>query len=295
MYRSARKSDWILKSFIVLSLAITFVFLFITCYKAPVTGRSQLILISPEMAAQMGATAFQDLLSKEELSNDPRYNEAVRRVGTRIAGVSNTPNQSWDYKVIKDDNTINAFALPGGKVGVYTGILPIAETEAGLATVIGHEVAHVAARHGAERMSAGILAELGAVGLSAALRNSDPTVLNAIMQAYGIGVTVGGILPFSRSQESEADRIGLIYMAQAGYDPRESVAFWQRMGEATKNRPSPPEFLATHPSYGTRINNLNRWLPEAMYYYERSNKAPDNPIVADKKGEEEVNISSNAE
>jgi len=288
MSNSGRKSSWILKSLLVLSFIFIFAFLFITCYTAPITGRSQLILISPEMADQMGVTAFREVLSKEEVSNNPEYNEAVRRVGSRIARVSDTPNYNWEYRVIKGDDTINAFALPGGKVGVYTGILPIARNDAGLATVIGHEVGHVAAHHGAERISAGILAELGAVGLGIALQNRDPGVVNAVMQAYGIGVTVGGILPFSRSQESEADRIGLIYMARAGYDPRESIAFWQRMGEATRNKPTPPEFLSTHPDYGTRIRNLQNWLPEAMYYYQRSPKAPNYYIALKETGYKEA-------
>ena len=162
---------------------------------------------------------------------------------------------------------------------MYTGILPVAETDAGLATVMAHEVAHVAARHGGERVSTGILAQLGAVGVGAAMGGSDPFVYEAVMQAYGLGANVGVLLPFSRSQESEADRIGLVYMAKAGYDPREAVAFWQRMDEAVKGNPQPPEFLSTHPGYGTRIRNLQQWLPEAMVYYNSSSKAPNNPIT----------------
>jgi predicted Zn-dependent protease len=281
-----RKSEWI-KFLFTLSIIVIFVFVFVTCYKAPVTGRSQLILLPQEQVAQMGVTAFQELLQKEDLSKNPEYNEAVRTVGTRITRVSDTPNYSWEYRVIKDDDMVNAFALPGGKIGVYTGILPVAKSYAGLATVLGHEVAHVAANHGAERISAGILAQLGAVGLAVALRNQDPDVLNGIMQAFGLGVTVGALLPFSRAQESEADSIGLIYMAKAGYDPRESIAFWERMHEATKNKPSPPEFLSTHPSYGTRAETLKRWLPEAMRYYQRSNKALNSLIALDENEDNE--------
>ena len=221
----------------------------------------------------MGTMAFQEVLSKEMVSDNEVYNGAVIRAASRITGVSDTPRYNWDYKVFKDDKTINAFALPGGKIGVYTGIMPVAMNDAGLATVLGHEVAHVAAHHGAERVSTGILAQLGAVALGVGLSNRDPIVVDAIMQAYGVGVTVGGILPFSRAQESEADRIGLIYMAKAGYDPREAVEFWNRMEIATKNKPQPPEFLATHPGYGTRLNNLKKWLPEAIRYYEGSNRA----------------------
>ncbi len=162
---------------------------------------------------------------------------------------------------------------------MYTGILPVAQTDAGLATVMAHEVAHVAARHGGERVSTGILAQLGAVGVGAAMGGSDPYVYEAVMQAYGLGANVGVLLPFGRSQESEADRIGLVYMAKAGYDPREAVAFWQRMDEAVKGKSQPPEFLSTHPGYGTRIRNLQQWLPEAMTYYNSSSKAPNTPIT----------------
>jgi predicted Zn-dependent protease len=267
------KSYWIGHILFALLIIIASAFLFITCYKAPVTGRSQLILISEQEANQMGAVAFQEVLSKEQVSNNEVYNEAVARVAGRITRVSGVPQYNWDYKVFKDDKTINAFALPGGKIGVYTGIIPVANNDAGLATVLGHEVAHVAAHHGAERISTGILAQLGAVGLGVALSNRNPIVVDAIMQAYGIGVTVGGILPFSRAQESEADRIGLIYMAKAGYDPSEAINFWNRMEKATRGKPQPPEFLATHPGYGTRVSNLEKWLPEAMQYYERSDKA----------------------
>ena len=274
MLNRTRKLDCIGKFLFVLFIALFTSFLLITCYKAPVTGRSQLILISEEEASQMGTAAFQEVLSKEKVSNNEIYNEAVRRVGGKIERVSDTPRYNWEYKVFKDDKTVNAFALPGGKIGVYTGIIPIANNDAGLATVLGHEVAHVAAHHGAERISAGILAQLGAVAFSIALSNRNPVVVDAIMQAYGVGVTVGGILPFSRAQESEADRIGLIYMAKAGYDPREAIEFWNRMETETKDKPRPPEFLATHPGYGTRVSNLKKWLPEAIRYYEGSDRAP---------------------
>lgn len=251
----------------------------IACYKAPVTGRSQFILLSQSEENQMGVAAFQEVKKEEKVSANPTYNNAVTRVGERIAAVSDTPAYNWEFVVFDDDETINAFALPGGKVGVYTGILEVAQTDAGLATVMAHEVGHVAARHGGERVSADVLAQIGAMGLSAALGGSDPYLSSAIMQAYGIGVTVGGMLPFSRSQEAEADHIGLIYMAEAGYDPREAVAFWERMDAAVKGKPQPPEFLSTHPGYGTRINNLKNWLPQAIPVYERSEKAPNNQIA----------------
>ncbi|HSE84089.1 MAG TPA: M48 family metallopeptidase [Thermodesulfobacteriota bacterium] len=295
MSTGPRRSDWIKRLVLTLSILVAFVFLFITCYKAPVTGRSQLILLPEEQVAQIGVTTFQQVLEEEKLSQNPEYNEALRVVGSRIVRVSDTPNYNWDYRVIEDDDTINAFALPGGKIGVYTGILPVAKNHAGLATVMGHEVAHVAARHGAERMTAGLLAQLGAAGIGIALRNQDPDVVNAVMQAFGIGVTVGGIIPFTRTQEVEADKIGLIYMAKAGYDPREAPDFWMRMGEATKDMPRPPEFLATHPNYGTRAETLRNMLPQAMYYYERSSKAPNYLIASDVKEVKRLKIASSGD
>ena len=236
-------------------------------------GAISLFFLSQAQENEMGLTAFNQVLKNETISNNQSYNDAVTRVGQRIAAVSHTQNYQWDFKVIEDDEQINAFALPGGKVAVYTGILPVAETDAGLATVMAHEVAHVAARHGGERVSTGVLAQLGAVGIGAAMGGSDPFVYEAVMQAYGLGANVGVLLPFGRSQESEADRIGLIYMAKAGYDPREAVAFWQRMDAAAKGQSQPPEFLSTHPGYETRIRNLQTWLPEAMTYYNSSAKA----------------------
>lgn len=244
----------------------------ISCYQAPVTGRSQFILLSEDQEIEMGLVAFQDVLKKEKVSSNTKYNNSVTRVGKRIASASGKTGYQWEYKVIEADDTINAFALPGGKIAVYTGILDVAKTDAGLATVMGHEVAHATARHGAERISVGILAQLGAVGLNVALKNKDPQTINAVNAAFGTGVTLGGILPFNRKQESEADHIGLIYMAKAGYDPRESVAFWKRMASANSGKPTPPEFLSTHPSHGTRITNLNKWMPEAIEIYKKSPK-----------------------
>ena len=263
------------------SLTVVFILLFTyACTKAPITGRNQLILVSQQQELQMGDVAYNEVVKGSKVSKNPEYNAAVKRVAERIAGVADRPDFEWEYTVIDDDKTINAFALPGGKIGVYTGILKVAQTDAGLATVMSHEVGHATARHGGERITAGLLSQIGAVGLSAALGGYgvNPNITYGIMQAYGLGVHVGGILPFSRTQESEADRIGLIYMARAGYDPRESVLFWQRMAEATKNGQRPPEFLSTHPDNGTRIANLKRHMPEAMRVYTTTQKAPNNKI-----------------
>jgi len=258
---------------------LLFFFSLLSCYQAPVTGRSQFIIISESEEIRMGLVAYKEVLKEEGISNNKSYNNSVTRVGKKIAIASGKTNYDWEYKVIEGDDTINAFALPGGKIGIYTGILPIAKTDAGLATVMGHEVAHATARHGGERISAVLLAQIGAVGLNIALRDKDPAVISALNTAFGLGVSVGGILPFSRKQESEADRIGIIYMAKAGYDPRESIYFWNRMEEAVREKPKPPEFLSTHPSYGTRIRNLNKWMPEAINIYNNSNKSTNYKIA----------------
>ena len=253
------------------------------CQKAPITGRNQIILISAAEEIEMGLLTFKEIIKNEKISDSPEYNGAMDRVVFRIAKVSHQPDFDWEYKVIDNDETINAFALPGGKVVVYTGILEIAESDSGLATVIGHEVAHATAHHGAERISAGILAQLGAVGLNLALLDSDPKVLAAVNAAYGVGVTVGAILPFSRTQEAEADRIGLIYMAKAGYHPSEAIGFWDRMHEATKGEPKPPDFLSTHPGYKTRRANLKKWQPEALWHYNKAQKAPNKTFYSNRE------------
>lgn len=262
------------------------------CYKAPVTGRSQLILIPENQEIEMGLVAFQEVLKNQKISHNRTYNRAVGRVVARISRVSHRPNYDWEYRVIDNSDEINAFALPGGKVGIYTGIIPIAHTEAGLATVIGHEVAHATARHGGERITAGILAQMGAVALNIGLSNKDPAVVQALNVAYGLGITVGAILPFSRRQEAEADRIGLIYMAKAGYHPREALAFWDRMHEATRDKPRPPQFLATHPGYRTRRSNLQKWQPEAMQFYRLAPKAPNNLIAGSEDKPHSLSLAS---
>lgn len=257
-------------------LALFLSFFIYSCAKVPITGRNQLILVSQKHEQQLGLVAFQEVVRNEKISYNPSYNAAVGRVVSRVARVSNRPDFEWEYKVIDGgDGKINAFALPGGKIGVYTGILKIAETEAGLATIISHEVAHAVARHGGERLSTGLLVQIGAVGLDVLLRGMEvnSNITYGIMQAYGIGVGFGLVLPFSRKQESEADRIGLIYMARAGYDPREAIKFWQRMTEF-EGQDKTPEFLSTHPATETRIMNLQKYLPEALAIYERSDKAP---------------------
>jgi len=240
------------------------------CQTAPVTGRSQLILISPVEEVQMGLSAYQEMLSQAKLSTDPEINEVVRRVGSRIAAVSDRPDYDWEFNVIQDDEMINAFALPGGKVAVYTGILPYTKDEDGMATVLGHEVAHALARHGAERISSGILAQIGMVGVNLALEDRDPQVVQSVNAAFGLGVNVGVLLPFSRHQESEADYIGLFLMAKAGYDPRKAVDFWRRMSQTSGQKP--PEFLSTHPAGQRRIRQIRKWLPDMVEIYQTASQ-----------------------
>jgi len=193
-------------------------------------------------------------------------NDLVRRVGTRIAAATGRSNYQWEFKVIEEKQA-NAFCLPGGKVAVYTGILPITRDEAGLAAVVGHEVSHAIARHGAERVSQNLLVEMGLTGTMAALSKGDPNTVKNIGALLGAGASVGLLLPWGRAQESEADHLGLIYMAKAGYDPHAARDLWVRMAEASKGSGRPPEFLSTHPSEATRIKQIEAWLPEAMQYY----------------------------
>lgn len=247
------------------------------CESAPVTGRSQMMLVSENAERQMGLQAYREVLSKEPLSEDARTSELVQKVGRRIAAAAErppgdlwrAPRFRWEFKTV-DKNEPNAFCLPGGKVVVYSGILPITRTEAGLAVVIGHEVAHALARHGAERMSDQMVAQVGAtaaaVALSATVTGRSRTYVPAMMAALGAGASVGYLLPMSRAQESEADRIGLILMAMAGYDPREAVTVWEAMRAANTGQRK-AEWLSTHPADTTRIANIRHWLPEAMRYY----------------------------
>ncbi|KRT69102.1 MAG: Peptidase family M48 [candidate division NC10 bacterium CSP1-5] len=244
------------------------VLLLTACTTAPYTQRSQLMLISLGEENQLGAQAFQQILSKEKVSHDPVLQAVVDRIGSRVANAARRPDFQWQFVVVDNPKTANAFALPGGKVAVYTGMFPVAKTEGGLAAVMAHEVAHVLARHGGERLSHGLLAQMGAVAVQAGMAGRDPGVVQGVMTAYGLGANVGVLLPYGRLQESEADRIGLVLMAQAGYDPREAVQLWQRMGE--QDRQAPPEFLSTHPSPRTRIQDLQGLMPNALTYYRPS-------------------------
>lgn len=237
------------------------------CGTVPITGRSQFTaLVSPEQEMTLGLSSFGEMKKGTPISHDASANALVQRVGKRIAAIAgpDMPNAQWEF-VVFESKEANAFCLPGGKVGVYTGILPITKDEAGLATVIGHEVAHAVARHGAERMSEAMVIQFGGQGLGALMANADPRVTALAGTAYGLGTQVGRELPHSRAQESEADHIGVIYMARAGYDPEASVQFWQRFSAYNQQHGGSQglSFMRTHPTDETRIKQLQEWLPEA--------------------------------
>ena len=232
------------------------------CETVPITGRSQLNLLSEPDEIKMGIQAYQEVTSKAKVSSSSVQNAQVNRVAQRIIGAVEKPDLPWEVKVI-EENQANAFALPGGKIAVYTGILPIARDDAGLAAVIGHEVGHVIARHSAERVSQQMVAQgLGGALVSGVL-GTDPQTSAQVAGLFAQGL----LLPWGRRQESEADHIGLILMAKAGYDPRAARDLWVRMGEASKGQSRPPEFLSTHPSEETRIRQIEAWLPEAQKHY----------------------------
>lgn len=245
------------------------------CKKVPITGRRQVKLLPNSTLNSMALSQYQQFLSTNQLSSNGSDVEMVRRVGkniqTAVEKYFKAKGQSkylagydWEFNLVEDP-LVNAWCMPGGKVVVYTGLLPVAKTEDGLAVVMGHEIAHAIANHGNERMSQGLVAQTGGMALSVALQNKPQVTQEVFMQAYGIGANVGAILPFSRLHESEADELGLIFMAMAGYDPNEAVPFWERMGAAS-NGQAPPEFLSTHPSHTTRIKRLKDAIPKAKAY-----------------------------
>jgi predicted Zn-dependent protease len=274
---SARAAVLLIVGGVVLSV-------FTGCETNPYTGRSQLLMTSISEEMELGEQAYAQVKNDPNvrLSRDPREVEPVRRVADRIIEAAKRSKYAtmakqfeWEVSVIKDDKTANAFALPGGKIAVYTGIFPVARTEAGLAAVMGHEVVHALARHGAERMSQGQLANaaLQVAGAAIGASGSNPVLGQATMAALGLGAQVGVLLPFSRKHESEADYVGILLAADAGYDPREAIGLWERMAALSQGG-GPAEFLSTHPSHGTRIEQLKAWMPEAMAIYQKRTPAP---------------------
>ncbi|OQY29286.1 MAG: peptidase M48 [Candidatus Cloacimonetes bacterium 4572_55] len=266
-------SNWVI-IFIMLSIMTD-------CSTVPVTGRRQLNLIPASTINSMSFQQYDEFISSNNLSKNTAQVNMVKRVGVNIQHAveqyfrnKGKPNElkgyRWEFNLV-DDPTINAWCMPGGKVVIYTGIMPICQDETGLAVVMGHEIAHAIAQHGNERMSQQLMTSAGGIALSELLKGESETTQTALLTAYGVGTQVGVLLPFSRKHESEADHLGLIFMAMAGYDPNESVAFWQRMS-AQSGGAAPPEFLSTHPSDKTRISNLRKLVPEAMKYYKPGSK-----------------------
>jgi predicted Zn-dependent protease len=262
-----------IRNFMICALVLTGV----SCSKVPVTGRKQLNLLPESQVEAMSLTAYKEFLS----TNPPAVNtpaaQMVKNVGARIASAVNLylaqqqmsdriKGYVWEFNLV-ENKEVNAWCMPGGKVVVYTGILPITQDEAGLAVVMGHEIAHAIARHGNERMSQGLAVQLGGVALDVALSQKPQETRALFGTAYGLGANLGVILPFSRTHETEADKMGLIFMAMAGFDPNNAVSFWQRM--AAQGSGGPPEFLSTHPSDQTRIADLKAYMPEAMKYYKK--------------------------
>ena len=247
-----------------------------SCTRVAITGRKQLNFVPDYMMNTMALQSYNEFLNANKLSTDTQKARMVKDVGARIQKAvqkycaennlsSRIQNYQWEFNLVEDPN-VNAWCMPGGKVVVYTGLMPVAQNEAGLAVVMGHEIAHAIARHGSERMSQGLLVEMGGMALSEALANKPEQTKSLFMKSYGLGTEYGVLLPYSRLHENEADRMGLIFLAMAGYNPNEAVSFWERMSAANKGQ-KPPELLSTHPADSTRINNIKRLIPEAMQYY----------------------------
>jgi predicted Zn-dependent protease len=246
-----------------------------SCSTVPITGRKSLNIIPAATINSMSFEQYDDFIKNNKISNDAAKTAMVKKVGGKIQTAvekyfadKNMSNQlkdyQWEFNLV-EDSSINAWCMPGGKVVVYTGILPVTKDETGLAVVLGHEIAHAVANHGNERMSQGLLVQFGGMALSKALEEKPEETQQLFMTAFGIGANVGVLLPYSRLHEAEADHLGLIFMAMAGYDPRLAVDFWERMAKMSQG--APPEFLSTHPSDETRIKKLKELLPEAMTYY----------------------------
>lgn len=249
-----------------------------SCSTVPITGRQQLDLIGDAELLSMSFQQYDEFLKTNKVSKDKKQTALVLKVGVNIQNAvenffrdnnmsGELKNYSWEFNLVESEEA-NAWCMPGGKVVFYTGILPVCQDEKGIAVVMGHEVAHAVAQHGSERMSQGLMTQLGGVALGVALKDEPEKTKALWFTAFGLGTQIGVLLPYSRLHESEADHLGLIFMSMAGYNPNESVEFWQRMS-ANKKGGGPPELLSTHPSDETRINDLKKLIPEAMKYYKK--------------------------
>ena len=250
-----------------------------SCSQVAITGRKQFNLVPDSVMHSMSFQSYSEFISGSTISTSTVQARRVKDVGQKIQKAveqycaendlsSRLKGYNWEFNLVEDPN-VNAWCMPGGKVVIYTGLLPIAQNQPGLAVVMGHEIAHAVARHGAERMTQGLIVEMGGMALSKALANRPEQTKNLFMRSYGIGTQYGVLLPYSRVHEKEADHLGLIFMAMAGYNPNEAIGFWQRMADAKKDQPQPPELLSTHPADSTRIKNIKKLIPEAMKYYKQ--------------------------
>jgi predicted Zn-dependent protease len=263
---------------IILIGILAFFLLFQSCSVVPLTGRKQLNLLPESEMVSMGLTNYSEFLKTNPVSTDKKNTALVAKVGGDISAAvikyftdnglqSRLEGYQWEFNLVKNDSTPNAWCMPGGKVVVYSGILPYTVDQNGLAVVVSHEIAHAVARHGNERMSQQLLIQMGGIALSEAVKQKPEQTRSIFNTAYGIGAQVGLMLPYSREHELEADKLGLIFMAMAGYDPQTAVAFWERM--AAMGGEKPPEFLSTHPSDATRINKIKGAMPEVLKYYRK--------------------------
>jgi predicted Zn-dependent protease len=241
----------------------------------PETGKEARVALSKEEESVLGLQSYKEVLSKSKVVEEGAEVDQVRRVARRLAAATGEGGKGFKWEVsVVDSKEVNAFCLPGGKIVVYTGILPVTKTDAGLAAVMGHEMAHATAHHGAQRLFQDDIYQTAMNGAQQSIADLDPEKQRAVMAALGAGAKFGVILPFSRDHETEADEMGILYMARAGYDPRESVKFWERMEKMSGGQP--PEFSSTHPSHGTRIARLKKFMPKAMEAYEKSDKQASN-------------------
>ena len=261
-----------------LFIIITAYLLLTACTTVPVTGRSQLNLIPGSSMLSMSAQQYGTFLKENKLSQNQEQTATVRRVGARIQGAVERyfassglqdylKKYKWEFNLV-EDKQVNAWCMPGGKVVVYTGIMPIARDDAGLAVVMGHEIAHAIAEHGNERMSQGLLAQLGGTALATALSTQPDETRQLWMSVYGVGAQYGALMPYGRMQESEADHLGLVFLTMAGYDPNMAITFWERMAAQNGGKAS-PEFLSTHPADATRIADIKRLIPEVLAKYRK--------------------------
>jgi predicted Zn-dependent protease len=256
----------------ILSLLVVLSFVLSACKQVPITGRKQVTLLKESELVSMSDQEYRKFLSEHKVVKGTADAKRVEQIGKSIAASveqflrknkmeDRLKDLAWEFNLV-DDPTVNAWCMPGGKVVFYTGILPICADDDGLAVVMGHEIAHAVARHGNERMSQGMMAQLGGVVLSVAASSQPEATQNLFMQAYGAGTTLGVLLPFSRKHESEADRLGLVFMTMAGFNPDNAPAFWERMS-AQSGGGQPPVFVSSHPSHQTRVNDLKSYIPVA--------------------------------